>query len=109
MSNIFNKLNFYQEAQKQKLMLLLSQPKQADLWIYLGLMCQKTCLHLRIGQVEQVEHTLADLFNILHDKSRVGFPEVAEGHQRAFEEIPYKRPHSLFDFNDEDIIGFFLQ
>ena len=56
--------------------------------------------------MEQIETTLADLFDIINDKSRVGFPVNEEATNYSLE---YKKPMSLFLFNDETITTYFLQ
>ena len=56
-------------------MKVLNQQGKSDLYHYIGLMYQKACLHLRLGQGGHVTSILASLFDIINDQSILGIEE----------------------------------
>ena len=102
-TNIDAKLDFYTQQQSYKHMNVLSQKRKIDLSQYLGLMVQKACLHLRLGQASHVGSIIASLFDILDDPSILGLPEEQERSP-----LTYQKPSALFCFDDEAAVTHFM-
>ena len=65
--NIDIKLDFYSQQQTYMHMQISNNKRKNDLSKYLGMMIQKTFLHMRLGQAGHVYDILASLFDILQD------------------------------------------
>ena len=104
--NIDIKLDYYTQQQTYMHMQIINNQKKSDLSKYIGLMVQKTLLHIRLRQPDHVYDILQSLFDILDDKSILGIdkPLLEEIKQTEVENI-WTKP-ALFEYTDEQIWKF---
>ena len=88
-------------------MQIINNQRKSDVSKYIGLMIQKTLLHIRLRQPDHVYDILQSLFDILDDKSVLGF-DVAKNEESksTTNEIKWSKP-TMFQYTDESIVKHF--